>query len=215
MLKILNDVSLIIFCRLSARFSSLHSVLRKLTSSSRISVKQKQQLSTFSKWLTLFPPLTSSLRREPVCPWLMATLSWKTSLLPTPLDPTASSSKPLIWRSLQVRNWAILSYFMYIHVDTSPLTIELLMFAGTSCALVGESGHGKSTIVGLVERFYDTTDGKVRPFLKYFVYFQDIVSKKSFFFVSTGDAGWCGREKFESALVAQHNWTCWTRACHV
>ena len=37
----------------------------------------------------------------------------------------------------------------------------LLYKTGTSCALVGESGHGKSTIVGLVLRFYDAIDGKV------------------------------------------------------
>lgn len=33
--------------------------------------------------------------------------------------------------------------------------------AGTSCALVGESGHGKSTVVNLIQKFYDVTDGKV------------------------------------------------------
>lgn len=40
-------------------------------------------------------------------------------------------------------------------------SFNLSIPAGTSCALVGESGHGKSTIVGLLERYYDTTDGKV------------------------------------------------------
>ena len=33
--------------------------------------------------------------------------------------------------------------------------------AGSSCALVGESGHGKSTIFALLERFYDPLDGQV------------------------------------------------------
>ena len=38
---------------------------------------------------------------------------------------------------------------------------SLTIAAGASCALVGESGHGKSTIVGLLERFYDPVDGQV------------------------------------------------------
>jgi ATP-binding cassette subfamily B (MDR/TAP) protein 1 len=37
---------------------------------------------------------------------------------------------------------------------------SLSVAAGASCALVGESGHGKSTIVGLLERFYDPVDGQ-------------------------------------------------------
>lgn len=32
---------------------------------------------------------------------------------------------------------------------------------GTTVALVGQSGSGKSTIIGLLERFYDATDGEV------------------------------------------------------
>src|ERR1700760_3958270 len=39
--------------------------------------------------------------------------------------------------------------------------VSLLVPAGKQTALVGASGSGKSTIVGLVERFYDPVGGEV------------------------------------------------------
>ena len=42
---------------------------------------------------------------------------------------------------------------------------SLQAHAGQTVALVGASGNGKSTVVGLIERWYDVTSGQVRPCL--------------------------------------------------
>lgn len=39
--------------------------------------------------------------------------------------------------------------------------LNLLISSGTTVALVGESGSGKSTVVSLIERFYDPNSGEV------------------------------------------------------
>lgn len=41
---------------------------------------------------------------------------------------------------------------------------------GTTCALVGESGCGKSTSVKLIQRFYDVFAGTVRDLMLILIY---------------------------------------------
>ncbi len=48
---------------------------------------------------------------------------------------------------------------MYYHFPRS--NFNLTVRPGTSLALVGESGSGKSSVVSLIERFYDPSSGTV------------------------------------------------------
>ncbi|MFC9786196.1 ABC transporter ATP-binding protein [Rhodococcus sp. NPDC127528] len=53
--------------------------------------------------------------------------------------------------------------FRYRGADTDALRgVDLRIPAGTTVALVGRTGAGKSTVVKLLARFYDPTDGSVR-----------------------------------------------------
>lgn len=53
--------------------------------------------------------------------------------------------------------------FRYAGSDTDALTeVNLTIPAGTTVALVGKTGAGKSTVVKLLARFYDPTSGSVR-----------------------------------------------------
>lgn len=47
-----------------------------------------------------------------------------------------------------------------VHVLSS---LTFVVRAGETVAFVGESGSGKSTIIQLLQRFYDPTHGQARP----------------------------------------------------
>ena len=79
----------------------------------------------------------------------------------SPLDPKSESGERLkaIDGKLELRN------IRHIYPSRPEVTVmenvNLVVPAGKTTALVGASGSGKSTIVGLVERFYDPVEGEV------------------------------------------------------
>lgn len=79
----------------------------------------------------------------------------------SPLDPTSDSGITLdhVEGNLELRN------IKHIYPSRPEVTVmqdvSLVIPAGKMTALVGASGSGKSTIVGLVERFYDPVKGQV------------------------------------------------------
>lgn len=79
----------------------------------------------------------------------------------SPLDPTTDSGIKLD----QVAGTLELRHIKHIYPSRPEVTVmkdvSLVIPAGKKTALVGASGSGKSTIVGLVERFYDPVGGQV------------------------------------------------------
>ncbi|EKG16166.1 Putative ABC transporter protein [Macrophomina phaseolina MS6] len=79
----------------------------------------------------------------------------------SPLDPTSKEGRRL--ENLQGR--VELRQVKHIYPSRPEVTVmngvDLVVEAGKTTALVGASGSGKSTIVGLVERFYDPVGGEV------------------------------------------------------
>ncbi|KAF7937331.1 uncharacterized protein EAE98_001645 [Botrytis deweyae] len=79
----------------------------------------------------------------------------------SPLDPTSTEGIKLdhVEGTVELRN------IKHIYPSRPEVTImndvSLVIPAGKMTALVGASGSGKSTIVGLVERFYDPVGGQV------------------------------------------------------
>ncbi|TGO28765.1 hypothetical protein BPAE_0023g00300 [Botrytis paeoniae] len=79
----------------------------------------------------------------------------------SPLDPTSTEGIKLD----HVEGTVELKNIKHIYPSRPEVTImndvSLIIPAGKMTALVGASGSGKSTIVGLVERFYDPVGGQV------------------------------------------------------
>lgn len=79
----------------------------------------------------------------------------------SPLDPTDDKGEKLE----QVEGTIALRDVKHIYPSRPEVTVmdgvSLVIPAGKTTALVGASGSGKSTIVGLVERFYDPVQGSV------------------------------------------------------
>ncbi|KAK4569860.1 GTPase-activating protein [Recurvomyces mirabilis] len=79
----------------------------------------------------------------------------------SPLDPESEEGTKLkdVQGSIELRN------IRHIYPSRPEVVVmeevNLLVPAGKTTALVGASGSGKSTIVGLVERFYDPVGGEV------------------------------------------------------
>jgi len=79
----------------------------------------------------------------------------------SPLDPTSEEGEKLE----HVEGTVELMNIRHIYPSRAEVVVmedvSLKVPAGKTTALVGASGSGKSTIVGLVERFYDPVGGKV------------------------------------------------------
>ncbi|GAB1193457.1 hypothetical protein APSETT444_002673 [Aspergillus pseudonomiae] len=79
----------------------------------------------------------------------------------SPLDPTSTEGQKLekLQGNMELKN------IRHIYPSRPDVVVmddvSLLIPAGKSTALVGASGSGKSTIIGLVERFYDPVGGCV------------------------------------------------------
>ncbi|KAI9746413.1 MAG: GTPase-activating protein [Claussenomyces sp. TS43310] len=79
----------------------------------------------------------------------------------SPLDPTSDAGKKLE----EVNGTVELRHIKHIYPSRPEVVVmedvSLTIPAGKKTALVGASGSGKSTIIGLVERFYDPVAGEV------------------------------------------------------
>ena len=79
----------------------------------------------------------------------------------SPLDPTSEEGEKLE----SVEGTVELKNIKHIYPSRAEVVVmedvNLVVPAGKTTALVGASGSGKSTVVGLVERFYDPVGGKV------------------------------------------------------
>ena len=79
----------------------------------------------------------------------------------SPIDPMANKGEKLdgVEGTIELRN---IKHIYPSRADVVVMDdVSLIVPAGKTTALVGASGSGKSTIIGLVERFYDPVGGKL------------------------------------------------------
>ncbi|GAB3912747.1 ABC transporter ATP-binding protein [Microlunatus endophyticus] len=83
-------------------------------------------------------------------------------LLSTPTS-TPPSEHPVVLETVHGKITLEQAVFQYERAKRPAMDgVNLVIEPGQTIALVGETGAGKSTIVKLVERFYDLTDGNLR-----------------------------------------------------
>jgi ATP-binding cassette subfamily B protein len=83
-------------------------------------------------------------------------------LLSTPTS-TPPAQRPMVLGTVRGRIGLENAVFQYERANRPALDgVNVVIEPGQTVALVGETGAGKSTIVKLIERFYDLTDGTIR-----------------------------------------------------
>ncbi|MEZ4662798.1 MAG: ABC transporter ATP-binding protein [Caldilineaceae bacterium] len=86
------------------------------------------------------------------------------SPLPSP-DPVAAEQKPIPRRADEWRGEIVYNNVSFIYPTAKARTlidINLRIPAGSSLAVVGATGSGKSTLIHLIGRYYDPTSGHVQ-----------------------------------------------------
>ncbi|MGI6665440.1 MAG: ABC transporter ATP-binding protein [Christensenellaceae bacterium] len=130
-------------------------------------------LTTFISYTTqMFDPIQQLARILAEMQNAQASAERVISLIDTPIDITDTPEVEAVYgTSLYPKreNWpSIKGDVTFSHVDFSYIPEEMILEdfnlhvpAGSSVALVGETGAGKSTIINLICRFYEPTGGQI------------------------------------------------------